>query len=304
MRRCIRSVMFMNLLASAFALAAVHSVHAGEFKAISGFLTLPPEVELAACSAVALDRDDGLYIFHRGKQPVLYFNKSGRFIRSWGEGLFGKPHGLRLDNQGNVWVTDVVRQVVQKYTPQGKLLLSLGTLDKAGDSVDQFDRPADIAFDKADNVYVADGYGNSRVMVFDKQGKYLRQWGKAGQGPGEFNVPHAICIDGSGRIIVGDRDNNRIQVFDGDAQPLDEWKGFSPYGLALGSDGRLYVADGIAHELLVLDLNGKILARFGSKGSAPGEFNVPHMLAQGADGALYITEIDGKRVQKLVRSGK
>ncbi|MCY2966449.1 MAG: peptidyl-alpha-hydroxyglycine alpha-amidating lyase family protein [Planctomycetota bacterium] len=291
-------------LAIVFAICGTAFASAGEFAPAPDFLQLPKGLELAPCSAVDIDTSGGLYVLHRGKTPVLYFDKQHQFVRSWGEGLFGKPHGLRIDRQGNVWITDIVRHVVQKYTPAGKLLLSLGTIDKPGTSIDHFDRPADIAFDTADNVYVADGYGNTRVIVFDKNGKYLRQWGKPGEGPGEFNVPHAICIDRKGRILVGDRDNSRIQVFDADEKLLAMWKGFAPYGLALGADDRLYVADGVADEVLVLNLEGEILHRFGVKGDKPGDFNVPHMLVQGADKALYVTEIDGKRVQKFVPKAK
>src|SRR5262249_27264046 len=143
-----------------------------------------------------------------------------------------------------------------------------------------------------------------RVLKFSKEGKLLKQWGKKGKGEGEFNLPHAICLDEKGRVYVGDRENNRVQVFDADGKFLAQFRqSGAPFGLFLRKD-RLFVADGRAHWVKVLDLAGKPLGRFGEKGAGAGQFNLPHMLAVDSKGVVYVAEVDGRRVQKVVAKAK
>src|SRR5262249_36121475 len=150
-----------------------------------------------------------------------------------------------------------------------------------------------------------DGYGNSRVLKFSKDGKLLKQWGKKGKGEGEFNLPHAICLDDKGRVYVGDRENNRVQVFDADGKFLAQWKeGGAPDGLFVTGDGGLLVADGRAAWVKVLDRDGKALGRWGEKGKGPGQFDTPHMLCVDSHGAVYVAEIGNKRMQKFVARGE
>ena len=218
----------------------------------------------------------------------------------WGDDHLKTPHGLRIDRAGNVWVTDIGYHQVMKFDPDGKLLLSLGKKGEPGEAADRFDRPTDIAVTAAGDFYVSDGYGNNRVAKFSKDGKFLMQWGKKGTGEGEFHLPHAICLDAKGRVIVGDRENRRIQVFDADGKYLAQWKeGGAPFGLFLAGE-RLFVADGYANAVNVLDLEGKRLGRFGEKGAGPGQFQLPHMLCVDSQGAVYVAEVNGKRVQKFV----
>ena len=149
--------------------------------------------------------------------------------------------------------------------------------------------------------YVADGYGNSRVLKFSKDGRLLRQWGKKGSGDGEFRLPHAICLDGRGRVYVGDRENGRVQVFDPDGRFLARFtESGAPYGLFLTGKGRLFVADGRTHWIKVLDLEGRVLGRWGEKGTGPGQFRLPHAVCVDSHGAVYVAEVDGRRVQKFV----
>ena len=197
-------------------------------------------------SAVATDSSDRVYVFHRGKQPILVFDRDGKFLRSWGDGLLKTPHGLRIDHEDNIWVTDMDDHIVLKFDSAGKLLLSLGKRGLPGNDADHFNRPTDVAVTPAGDFYVTDGYGNSRVMKFSKDGKFLKQWGKKGKGEGEFNLPHAVVLDAKGRVYVGDRENNRIQVFDADGKFLTQWKeSGAPYGLFLTKEGRMFVADGV-----------------------------------------------------------
>ena len=198
-----------------------------------------------------------------------------------------------------MWVTDIGNHLVMKFDPEGKLLLTLGQKGRAGDKPDQFDRPTDVAVTTAGEFYVTDGYGNARVLKFDRAGKLLKQWGTKGTGEGEFNLPHAVCLDAKGRVYVGDRENNRVQVFDAEGKFLDQWKeSGAPYGLFLAGD-RLFVADGRANWVRVLGPDGKPLGRFGEKGDAAGQFQLPHMLCVDSRGDVYVAEVTNKRIQKF-----
>ena len=288
----------------AFLVSAIPAAHAAEpfpdYRPVAGWPQLPADVTLGLSSAVATDAADNVYVFHRGKKPVLVFDRAGKFLRSGGDERLKTPHGLRIDRDGNVWVTDIGYHQVMKFDPDGKLLLSLGKKGEPGEAADRFDRPTDIAVTAAGDFYVSDGYGNNRVAKFSKDGKFLMQWGKKGTGEGEFHLPHAICLDAKGRVIVGDRENRRIQVFDADGKYLAQWKeGGAPFGLFLAGE-RLFVADGYANAVNVLDLEGKRLGRFGEKGAGPGQFQLPHMLCVDSQGAVYVAEVNGKRVQKFV----
>ena len=269
-----------------------------DLRPISDFFQLPPDWKLGACSAVAVNRKGEIIVFHRGEHPLIVFDAAGKFVRSWGDDLVKAAHGLRVDRDDNVWTTDMNGHRVFKFDPTGKLLLSLGT-GKAGAEHDQFNKPTDIAFGSNGEFFITDGYGNTRVMKFAASGKWLMSWGQPGKADGQFNLPHAIVIDAKGRLLVGDRENNRVQVFDQDGKWLATWPGFAPFGLARDLTGRIYVADAQAHQILRLNAAGEVERRWGRKGSAPGEFELPHMLTFDASGQLYVAEINGLRVQKF-----
>lgn len=270
------------------------------YKLVSDWPRLPDNIKLGQVTAAAADSADRLHIFHRGKQPIVVLDADGKYLRSWGDGLIKTAHGLRIDGDGNVWVTDLGHHQVLKFDPRGKLLLTLGKKDEPGESKDQFNKPADVAFGPAGEVFVADGYGNARVVKFSRDGKYLKEWGKKGKGEGEFNLPHAICIDGQGRVYVGDRENNRVQVFDLEGKFLAQWKDTgAPFGLFLTRDRHMLLADGRAHVAKVLDLEGKTVSRWGEKGGGPGQFTLPHGICVDSRGAVYVTEVNGQRVQKF-----
>ena len=179
--------------------------------------TMPDGWKFGRVSAVAVNAKGEVYVFHRGPKadPIVVFDGKGKFLRGFGKGMFGNPHGMRFDHQGNLWVTDNGDHQVMKFSPQDKLLLTLGIKGKAGTDAKTFNRPTDIAFTpKGDAVYISDGYGNSRVVKVTPEGKYLLDWGKKGKGPGEFNTPHSVAVDSKGTVYVSDRENNRIQIFD------------------------------------------------------------------------------------------
>jgi DNA-binding beta-propeller fold protein YncE len=273
---------------------------AAEFVPVPDFLKVPAGWTLGPCSAVSVSGKGEIYLFHRGPHPVICFDAYGNFLRSWGDDVIQTAHGLRIDRDGNLWVTDIGQHRVFKLDANGKVLLTLGN-GKAGTGFDQFDRPTDVAIGPQGEIFVSDGYGNTRVMKFSPTGGFIKSWGEPGSGPGQFNLPHAIVLDPRGRLLVGDRENKRIQVFDQEGKLLTIWTGFAPFGLALDKDGGLFVADGYAHKVFCLDLDGKILQSFGGQGKLPGQFELPHMLAVDAEGNLLVTEINGKRIQKFTR---
>ena len=281
-------------------LAATTSAGELHFEPLPSFTQLPAYIALGACSAAAVDRRKNIYLYHRGKKPIISLDAKGNYVRSWGDDVIDTAHGMRVDGDGNLWVTDIGQHRVFKFSPKGKLLLQLGT-GRAGNGLDEFNKPTDVAFGTDGTFYVSDGYGNSRVMKFTPRGRLITTWGKPGKGRGEFDLPHSILVDPKGRVLVGDRENDRIQVFDGDGMLLHIWEGCAPYGMELGRKGELFVADGRANQILLLDFEGNIKQRFGEKGPRPGQFQLPHMLACDAEGNLIIAEVQGRRFQKLLR---
>jgi DNA-binding beta-propeller fold protein YncE len=187
--------------------------------------TMPAGWTFGRVSATGSDSAGNVYVFHRGKtaDPLVVFDGKGKYLRSWGRGLFGNPHGLRVDRDNNVWVTDNGDHQVMKFTNEGQLLLTLGVKGKAGTDNQTFNRPTDIAFAPNGDFYVSDGYGNSRVVKFSKAGKYLLTWGQKGSRPGDFNLPHSVAVDSKGLVYVSDRENNRIQIFDPNGKFLRAW---------------------------------------------------------------------------------
>jgi sugar lactone lactonase YvrE len=189
--------------------------------------------------------------------PILKFSPSGKLLASWGAGMFIFPHGFYVDRDGNIWATDAQARVGQpggefpkgnqvfKFSPEGKVLLTLGKAGFTGNGPDTFDQPTNVAVAANGDIFVTDGHGsNNRVVKFSKDGRFIKTWGKTGSGPGEFDQPHCIAIDSQGRVFVGDRGNSRIQIFDQDGRFIDQWKQFGrPSGIFISKDDTLYVTD-------------------------------------------------------------
>ena len=270
------------------------------YRLVPDFPQVPPALTLGAVSAVATDSRGNVLVFHRGEPPILIFDHHGKLLRSFGDGLFTSAHGLRIDADDNIWVTDNANHTVIKFSHDGAILLKLGEKNVPGEDATHFNKPADIAFAANGDFYIADGYGNSRVVKFNKAGDFLKTWGNKGTGPGEFNLPHAVRVDAEGRVYVADRENNRIQVFDQEGTFLRQLEGFAPFGLFITPDQMLFVADGRANKVLKMTLGGKVLASWGATGPEPGNFQLPHGLTVASDSAVYVTEITGKRIQKFV----
>src|SRR5262252_5642048 len=265
---------------------------------ISDFFQLPPEEHLVEPAGVAVNSKGHIYVFHRGKHPLLEFDPSGKLVRSIGDDLFVTAHMVRVDGDDNIWTTDIGSHVVLKLSPQGRVLLALGRMRIAGDDVLHFNQPTDVAWDREGNIYVTDGYGNSRVLKFDKHGNVLLGWGMKGNGPGQFDLPHTIVINGD-LVYVGDRENARIQVFDTNGKYLQQWKLGHPYSLVLGTDHVLYMSDAEAGQILKIDLQGKVLARLVGPPPSQGPHFGPHQIALAPDASIYAVEVLRWRAEKL-----
>lgn len=294
-------ILFHSLITLAFA-ASVAILTAAEpaYTPVPGFPQPPADLELGAAAGVEMDHEGNLLVFHRGKKPILVLTPEGKFLRSFGVGFFASAHGLRCDPSGAIWTTDNKNHTVVKFSPAGEALLTLGKRNVEGADTSHFNRPTDIAFAENGNIFIADGYGNSRVVRTNREGKFELAWGEKGTGKSQFDLPHAIRIDSKGLVYVGDRENDRIQVFDQNGKFIRLFGGFAPFGMHITPDDRLFIADGRANEVLVMTLEGEILHRFGSKGSAPGQFNLPHGITVDKDGAIYVAEVSNKRIQKFV----
>lgn len=189
---------------------------------------------------------------------VLKFDASGKLVKSFGAGMFTFPHGIHVDRRGNVWVTDAIPlgggppptgkgHIVVKFSPEGKVLLTLGKAGLPGDGPDTFNQPSDVITAPNGDIFVADGHGgnsNARIVKFTRDGKFIKAWGKKGSAPGEFDTPHGLAMDSRGRLFVADRNNNRIQIFDQEGKFLEEWKQFSRLsGIYIDRNDVLYGAD-------------------------------------------------------------
>src|SRR6266542_4845712 len=234
--------------------------HAQDYRE-DGWAKLPDGRKWGQTSAIDVDRDGNVWVFERcganscagsNAAPVVKLRPSGKYLRSFGAGMFVFPHGIHVDRGGNVWVTDARGRdgkghQVFKFSPDGKLLLTLGKAGVTGEGPDTFNQPSDVAVGANGDIFVADGHdesSNARIVKFSKDGRFLKAWGKHGSAAGEFEVPHGLAFDSRGRLFVADRGNNRIQIFDQDGKFLEEWKQFSrPSGIYIDRNDVLYVAD-------------------------------------------------------------
>lgn len=278
------------------------------YKPAPNSLNLPAGMNFGEVAGVALNSKGHILVFHRGSRPLVEFDSSGKFVRTLGEGLFKSAHGLRIDANDNIWITDIGSHLVLKLNPEGRVVMVLGKADWAGDfsepryGLPLFNMPTDVAFGPTGDIFVSDGYGNSRVMKFDQSGRFIKTWGKKGKAPGEFDLPHAIAVDNKGLVYVGDRENQRIQIFDADGKFIKEWTAVGyPYGITITPDQSLYMADGKNERLLKINLNGDILGALGEPGKGIGQFGWAHSVAVSPTGEIYVAEILNWRVQKFVK---
>jgi len=317
------------------------------YRIVEGWAQLPSGRAMGAVGKVAMD-PDGRHIWaivrcdrledparfgdecrDSKTDPILQFGPDGKVVKSFGGGMFIWPHGLDVDRSGNIWVTDAVAenrtpkgdkrgQVVVKFSPDGKVLMTLGTQGQAGSGPDHLTSPSDVVVAPAGDIFVADGHndaGNNRVVKFSPDGKFVKAWGKTGWAPGEFHALHAIAMDSRGRIFVGDRGNNRIQIFDQDGKSLTTpWTQFGkPSGIAFDGKDQIYVADsesddvqnpGWEEGIRIGDaktgwMNAFIMYPWGDPRQTAGDG--AEFVAVDRDGNIYAGEPRPKRLQKYVR---
>jgi DNA-binding beta-propeller fold protein YncE len=285
---------------------------------------LPAGVTWTEVAAVAVDSRDRVYVFNRGDHPVLVFDLGGTLLDSWGEGLFVRPHGLTIGPDDSVFCTDDLGQVVYKFSPDGRMLLTLGAKgmpsDTGATSIDfrtithggpPFHYPTNLAFSPDGDLYVTDGYGNARVHRFAADGRLLCSWGEPGKDPGQFRVPHGIAVDQNGTVFVADRENSRIQLFDPIGRYLSEWTDVArPSQVFIDRTGDVYVAElgfragmwsgttapypgAPGGRVSIFDRDGHLRARWGGgeTPSAPGDFFAPHDICLDSQGNIYVAEV-------------
>jgi sugar lactone lactonase YvrE len=255
--------------------------------------------------------------------PILKFDEAGKLVKAFGAGMFVLPHGLSVDPEGNVWVTDGVGREgkghqVFKFSPDGKVLMTLGKPGVAGSGPDEFNAPSAVQVAPNGDIFVADGHGgntNARIVKFDKTGKFIKAWGKKGSAPGEMDGPHTLAMDSRGRLFLGDRGNNRIQIFDQDGNFVDQWAQFSrPSGVYIDKNDVIYVADSESGSVNKTRTDWKRGIRIGSAKDGkvtafipdPNENAITTSAAEGvvadAQGNIYGAEVGPKQVVRHVKN--
>jgi streptogramin lyase len=298
---------------------------------IENWAKLPEGRPWGSTAGVSVDRHGNIWVAERcgantcagsNLAPILEFDPSGKLLKSFGEGMFVFPHGLTVDKDGNIWVTDGQGangkgHQVFKFSPDGKVLMTLGKAGVAGDGPDTFNQPSAVAIASNGDIFVADGHGgnsNNRVVKFTKDGKFIKAWGKKGTGPREFDIPHCLAFDSKGRLFVGDRNNNRIQIFDQEGNYNAEWKQFSrPSGIFIDKNDIIYVADSESESVSKNHYGWKRGIRVGrvKDGSVTAFIPDPVEVATGTSaaegvaadskGTIYGAEVGPKDLKKYVK---
>jgi len=324
------------------------------YQSVPDFLKLPPDIYLGEAAGVAVNSKGHVFVFSRGNSTgpayaasaaqLLEFDADGKFLREIGHNLYAWSfaHAVRVDKQDNIWVADKGSDMVIKFNPEGRVMMVFGRKQEASDEgtgplkhpdpplppVDgMFRQVTDMAWDAAGNTYISDGYINSRVAKFDKDGNWVKSWGEPGNLPGQFRTPHNIGVDAAGNVYVADRGNRRIQVFNGDgeflrqitidvpvppdAQPAIGNKPTASTGtmapgapwticITPGPNQVLYTSDAFPGRIYKLSLDGKVLGMFGKSGKQLGQFGWIHEIACPSENVLYVAELLNWRVQKLI----
>jgi DNA-binding beta-propeller fold protein YncE len=274
---------------------------------------LPDEIVLGDVAAVGVDAQDRVYAFNRGDHPIAVFDRDGNFLRSWGEGVFTRAHGVHMAPDDTIWLTDDGDHTVRHCTLDGKVLMTLGVPGepKPYMSGEPFHRCTHTAISPNGELLVSDGYGNARIHKYTPGGRLLMSWGEPGTDPGQFNVPHNICCDADGWVYVADRENHRVQVFDGNGRFETQWNNLHrPNGMCMtgGRDPRIYIGEGgpsgeinrdwpnIGPRVSIHTSKGQVLSRLGKMhaGLAPGQFTSPHGIAVDQHGNIFVGELSGR----------
>jgi hypothetical protein len=292
------------------------------YEVVPSWPARPKDLAWGAVAGIAIGPGDQVWTFDRGAVPVQVYTTGGELVRSWGEGQFREPHQVRIDHAGNVWLVDSGLHVARKYTPEGKLLLTLGIPGEAGEDTTHFNRPTDVAVAAGGDLFVTDGYGNNRVVQFDQRGQFIRSWGSLGTAPGQFSLPHSIALDSLGRLLVADRNNARVQVFDQTGRFLDEWRDLLvPWHIVVSAQDEIYICGsspmrwprlpipgllvGIPPKdqlIMVFTPDGRVSRLWTFPiGHGSGALDWVHGMGVDRVGNLYLGDIQGRRAQKFIR---
>lgn len=322
------------------------------FESVPNFLKLPPDLHFGEVAGVAVNSKHHIFVFSRGNSSgpaygataaqLLEFAPDGRYLREIGKNLYAwsYAHAVRIDKDDNIWAIDKGSDMIIRFNPQGQVSMVFGRKKEASDEAEpwkrvtpprpaidgMFRQPTDVTWDLEGNIFISDGYINSRIAKYDKNGDWVKQWGGPGKGPGEFSTPHSIVSDAKGNIYVADRGNRRIQVFDADGtfqreihidvpvppgvkpwmgnQPNEEAaaaQNGAPWAICItpGPNQFLYASDGFPGRIYKLSLEGKVVGYFGRSGRQPKQFGWVHEMACPSENELYVAEILNWRVQKL-----
>ena len=293
-----------------------------------GWPQRPPDIPWGQMPGLAVDRQDNIWIHTRTNPAVQVYSPAGRYLRGWREeNTNSASHGIKFDREGHVWLVDVGLHTVRKYTPEGRLLLTLGTVGESGEDDRHFNKPTDVTFSPNGDIFVSDGYGNSRVVHFDQRGRFVKAWGKLGVEPGQFSIPHAIACDSKGRLYVADRNNVRVQVFNQRGKLLDVWSNILvPWGFWISAKDEIWVCGSSPMPWMTdpkyptaplgCPPKDQLFLKFSPEGRVlqlwtlpkaedgqekPGELNWLHAIALDSQGNVYLGDIIGRRIQKFVR---
>tara|TARA_B100001179_G_scaffold231178_1_gene220449 strand:- start:21 stop:953 length:933 start_codon:yes stop_codon:yes gene_type:complete len=271
---------------------------------------LPGDISLKEATSVARDSADNIYIFNRGEIPMLIFSNEGNLINKWGKGDFVRPHGIYIDDTDTLFLVDDGGHFLKKCTKEGKLLKTIGTPSTPAEwqSGGIFNRPTDVTVDSEGFLYVSDGYGNSRIHKFDKEGNHVISWGEPGTEKGQFNLPHNLCLVNDQFLWVCDRENFRVQVFDKEGKWLDQFHFHRPQSIYLGKgklEGFIVLSEAgtgmhtqvgvpdIGNVIRVLDYQGNTVAKLGDSqpGEGPNQFISPHGITATSSGDIIVAEV-------------
>ena len=299
-----------------------------KYELVENWPDLPKELRLGNPTGISIDTNQNIVVFQRadrkwpffGSMPgkpiqsktILIIDKdNGKLITSWGDNLFIMPHGLKVDKENNIWVTDVGLNQVFKFSHDGKLLMKFGQARVAGNDSLHFNKPTDIAITKDGSFYVSDGYGNSRIIKFSATGKYLFEWGKKGDKEGEFDIPHGISLDSNGNVYIADRENKRIQVFDSTGKFIKQLSD-KTFGAICAvafdkTQSKLFAVDDFTFlklkhrgsDVFIFDKAGRVQTRFGRSGFYKGKTSWYHDLTVDKDENIYVGDILGNTIQKF-----
>lgn len=292
------------------------------YELVDGWAKLPEGWSFKDVSSVTTDAQDRVYVLNRGGHPVMVFDREGNFLYSWGEGLFQRAHGSGMGPDGSIYCTDDILHVVYKFTPEGKLLQTLGNKGQPSDSgyvadyadffwslttivrgAPPFNRPTGVAVTDSGVIYVSDGYGNARVHKFSPEGELLLSWGEPGYKTGHFRLPHDIWVDRQERVWVPDRENSRIQIFNAQGKFLSQWEDLiRPTDLFIDDEGTVYVCE-LCERVSIFSNDGKLLSRWSNNEGtdmAKALFLAPHTIAVDSRGDIYVGDVSyaGKGVDR------